>query len=57
MIRYFFNKKTGQFIQLIPIIEKPFNNDWVEIKKQAFDNLLELRQILLDFKRYLEAGL
>lgn len=40
-IKYFFNKNTAQFIQLDNVEKKknfkPFNNDWIEISKEAFD--------------------
>jgi hypothetical protein len=41
--RYFFNKETGQFIQLAGLtIEKPFSDEWVEISRGAFVYLMEL---------------
>lgn len=43
-IKYFFNKSTAQFIQLDNVEKKknfkPFNDDWVEISKEAFDQLM-----------------
>ena len=47
-IRYFLNIKNGHFIQLIPTIEKPFSDDWVEIEQDAFLYLLNLYNIWLD---------
>lgn len=40
MTKYFFNKSTGQFIQLDNVSDNAFNDDWILIQKQAFDALL-----------------
>jgi hypothetical protein len=42
-IRFFFNKETGQFLQLGgQLIERPFSPAWVEIEYAAFMYLLNL---------------
>ena len=47
-IRYFLNKINGHFVQIVPTIEKPFSDDWVEIEEDAFLYLLNLYHAWLD---------
>jgi hypothetical protein len=49
--RYFFNTKSGQFTQFSNLtVDWPFKKDigWVEMEKEAFDELMWTRQALLN---------
>lgn len=59
--RYYFNRETGQFVQLSEQCvaqgtTQLLFNEWIEITKDAFDVLLGMRSVLLDLRRYLRSG-